>query len=266
MGDQLLHQAIEGITVVGQERKAAHAERRVVEHRVGGPRRGPGGIQVSGRDRSHPVRVGAGGGEDLAHEAVPGGGALVGDVEDAGHPSDRQLPDGDGQVVREAGTTALVVDEGQLRPIEEAQDRLQHVRPVGPAHPGGAHHAGAWGVHRDGVLAGPLRAAVDRLGVGPIPLVVRLGLGAVEDVVGGHRHQVGAGASRGVGHPLGAERVHVERPLGIGLARVHRRPRAGVEHHVGSHRRGWPGTRSRGRRGRGRPGHTPSPRHRRPCT
>ncbi len=153
---QLAHQPIQRFTVVRKGREPAQPEGGVVEHRVGRSGRRPRRIEVGGGDGPDLVGVLTGRLEDLPHEPVPGGGALVGDVEGAGHPGDGQPSDGRGQVGGEAGAAPLVVDEGQLGTVEQAEHRLHHVGPVGAAHPGRADDAGARQPGGDGLLTASL--------------------------------------------------------------------------------------------------------------
>src|SRR5204862_130173 len=76
--------------------------------------RGPGRVEVGGRDGTHPTRVEARDLEHTAGELEPGDRALVRDVEDAGPAFDRQPSDHRRQVVGEARLAALVVDEREL--------------------------------------------------------------------------------------------------------------------------------------------------------
>ena len=158
----------------------------------------------------------------------------------------------DGEAARMAGARSAVKvgqprwssTKASSRAVERGRaPSCTMLRPVGAAHPRRAHDARARRVHRDRVLAGPLRPAVDRLRVRVDPT-----RGTARPSCRRRRSRwtrpPGAAPARraGVGDPLGAQRVDVEGPLGIALAGVDRRPGAGVEHDVGPHAAGWPGS------------------------
>ena len=103
--------------------------------------------------------------------------------------------------------------------LGQAQHGAHHVGAVRAAHPRRAHHGGP---RVELVLAAELAAAVHRHRVGRVPLPVRAGRGAVEDVVGRDvddmRHRPGApprrrGGSRGRSRRRrGRDRPHRRRP------------------------------------------------------
>ena len=135
----------------------------------------------------------------------------------------------------EGRLAALVVDERQrlVGVRRQAQDQLDHVVAVLAAHPRRACDRGR---RARGVLAGQLRAAVDRHRVGGVVLTVRTVEGAVEHVVGADVHEVGADEFTGrrqVAHGVGA---HGEGQGLVGLARVDGGVGRGVDDRIGTNR------------------------------
>ena len=152
-------------------------------------------------------------------------------MERAGHPLAPQLDDHVGQVGGEGGVADLVVDETEgAAPLPQPQQGLHHVVAVLAAHPRGADDRPG-GI--DLQLAAQLGTAVDRLGIGAIPLQVRPGLGPIEDVVGGDIHQVRPQPAGAVGDEPGGQCVGPPGGLGLFLAQVHGRERRAVEDDVG---------------------------------
>ena len=82
-------------------------------------------------------------------------------------------------------------------------------------------------------FAAQLAPAVDRLRIGPIPFVIGPGCGPVEDVVRGHRNQMGADGCGPLGHVPAGQGVHLPGPVRVRLTRVDRGPGRGVNHQVG---------------------------------
>ena len=84
-------------------------------------------------------------GQRCSCEAEPRGLTLVGDMEGSRSAIECQPDHRPGQVGREGRTTVLVIDEakraaGVVR--SQAEHRLDHVGPMGAAHPTGADHGG----------------------------------------------------------------------------------------------------------------------------
>ena len=164
------HQPRQPVVPVRQGRQAAQAQGHVVEHRVGRAGGRAGRVELGGGDGLYPLGILARRLQGGPDEAPPGGGPAVGHVEDAPAPVGAQRHDGRGQVGREGRRAPLVVDEAQDRlALGQPQGGLDHVGPVGPADPRRAHDG------RPGralPFAGQLARAVDREGVGGVPLPV----------------------------------------------------------------------------------------------
>ena len=225
------HERRERFAEVGQERPAREAQGAVVEHRVRRARRRPGRIEIGGRDRLDARGIVAGGAQHLARELEPADRALVRHVPRAGQALDDEAAQHEREVGGDRGATALVVDEPQRGVARrEPQHRLRHVRAVAPDDPRGAHDRA---LEVDLELATQLRLPVHRRRIRRVPLVVRLGLRAVEDVVGRERDDVRAGAPRPFHDESDPERVHEKRAIGLRLARVDRGHRRAVHDRVG---------------------------------
>ena len=98
---------------VGERRQAREPEGRVVEPRVRRSWRGAGRVELGGGDRLDPVGVEPGGLQSGPGEPEPGGLALVGDVEGAGPPVERETHQARARSAVKVGHPSLVVDEAQ---------------------------------------------------------------------------------------------------------------------------------------------------------
>ena len=208
---------------------------------------GRGGSSSARRDRPDHRRVvaaGARGSRRRTRTSVTA--TLVGDVVHAAAPVDRQPPQHRRQVGGERRAPTLVVDEGQAARLpgplggQAPHESLTMFAPVLRRTPTTCARRRPTLRAPRLPLAGQLGRAVHRLRPRLVPLAVRTVERAVEDVVRRHVHEVGADAGAPLGDPAHGEGVGRERPLGIGLAGVDRRPRRGVDDGVRAER--WSAT------------------------
>src|SRR3954447_23400122 len=159
--------------------------------RGAGTRRAPrgwrwGGARALGGGRG----VGGGAGPGLLErglrELLPRALPAAGDVEDAAQALLGDLDERRGEVAGEGGAADLVGDDvDRVAVLGELEHRGDEVLPVRAEDPGGADDR-VLPLLGDGVLARQLGAAVGAPGTRGVALGVRLGGGAVEDIVGGH--------------------------------------------------------------------------------
>ncbi len=181
-------------------------------------------------------------GEDFRGEAVPGGVRRAGEVEQTEglvarrrrQKSRRHARDGIGEVRGEGRRAVLVGDDADLLPLlREPQHRLDEVRAIRAADPGGADHRAARIGGEHGPLPRFLGRAIDAERAGRIGLGIRAALEPVEDIVGGEMHEGRAARSRRGGEPAGAGRVHRLGQLRLVLRAVHGGVGGGVDDEVG---------------------------------
>ena len=152
-------------------------------------------------------------------------------MEDAGPAVEPERDDRRRQIGGEGGRAVLVVDEAELAlPVRQAQRGGDDVGAVGSAQPTGAHD------RRPGSalpLPCQLRCAVDGGWVRRVPLTVRSVGGSVKDVVGGHVDQVRPDLSGRLRDVTGADGVHGEGGVDLGLTTVDGGERTSVQHEFG---------------------------------
>ena len=122
---------------VGEQRAAREAQGAVVEHGVGGAGRGPGRVEIGGRDRLDAGRVVARGAQHLARELVPAHRALVRDVPGARAAARRRTcAASHARSARRSGSPRWSsTKRSGVVAGREPQHRLRHVRAVAPDRP-----------------------------------------------------------------------------------------------------------------------------------
>ncbi len=210
-----------------------------IEPRIGRPFRGRRPVLGGdGDDLRHREAVPRGRLEGGDGEAVPGGLARAGRMEDAGvfvAPAGADsVDDGEdriGEVRGRGRAAALVGDHAQRARLAcGAEHGADEVLAVGRVDPGGAQHDRARVGREHRAFAGELRLAVDAGRAGRVVLHVGRALGAVEHVVGRDVDQRDAGLRR---QPRQLRRSGGIRALGrfaVALGCIDGGPGGGVHH------------------------------------